>query len=162
MDVKTIIAIMSLALVPGTVVGQPGAVTATDAETALAGIVDALSRDQIARVEVVHVPTRILTRTRLTPEMLDATFDYKFVVRDLRSSVYREDIVRATRSLSVQRDEQMADLRWGLAFYGPDESRIGALYFSGSGSRGAVNAMPVSFRGELFRLLERRLSHAFR
>jgi hypothetical protein len=56
----------------------------------------------------------------------------------------------------------MADLRWGIIFYGLDDNRVGAIYFDKTGSRGSVESSPVSFNGGIFKWLDGNFSDCFR
>lgn len=121
-----------------------------------------LSNRNIGKIEILQIPPDILTRTDITPEMLEKGFEYKLTIRDARGGVYREKLAELLKSLKVQPRSEMADIRWGIIFYSVDGNRAGAIYFDKWGTRGAVGDTPVSFRGELFRWLKGTFSHCFR
>ena len=121
-----------------------------------------LASGEIARVEIFQIPARILTRTRITPEMLEKQFHYKLTIRDIRGSAYQNKLVEATKSIAAQPGGEMPDMRWGVVFYGVDESRIGALYLDKSGSRGVVGDTPASFKGDFLKWLDGNFSSSFR
>ena len=121
-----------------------------------------LEGGQIGRIEIFEIPVRILTRARITPEALEKQFHYKLTIRDVRGGAYQPKLIEVTKSLAVQRRSEMADIRWGVIFYGTDNSRVGALYFDKSGSSGAVGSTPVSFKGDLFKWLDDNFSSCFR
>jgi hypothetical protein len=121
-----------------------------------------LAHGEIVRMEILQIPPRVLTRTRVTPEMLEKQFHYKLTIRDVRGGVHYSKLVAITKSIVIQPQSEMADLRWGVIFYGMDESRVAAFYFDKEGSTGAVGDIPVSFRGEFFKWLEGNFSTCFR
>ena len=91
--------------------------------------VDALATElanrQIGRVEILQIPTRILTRTRITPGMLEKRFHYKLTIRDVRGGLHQQKLTEAAKSIAVQPETVMPDLRWGVIFYGLDDRRVG-------------------------------------
>lgn len=121
-----------------------------------------LANGDIGRIEIFQIPARVLTRTRITPEMLEKQFHYKLTIRDIRGGAHQDKLIEAMKSLAVQAEGEMTDIRWGIVFYGLDESRVGALYFDKSGSKGAVGDTPASFKGGLFKWLDGNFSVSFR
>jgi len=126
------------------------------------GLVAKLAKGEIGRVEVLQIPPEVLTRTRITPEMLERQFDYKFTIHDVRGGAYRKGLLEAMRSVEVGPRSEMPDLRWGIVFYDVHDMRVGALYFDKTGSRGAVDNAPVSFRGDFFKWLKDSFARCFR
>ena len=125
-------------------------------------IVAKLAHDEIVRVDILSVPSRILTRTRITPEMLDAQFSYRLTISDVRGDIYRNALLRAAKSISVQPRNEPVDLRWAAIFYSVNGARVGAFYFDKNGSSGAVDSEPVSFSGDFFKWLNEDFSACFR
>lgn len=121
-----------------------------------------LANGEIGRVEIFQIPARVLTRTRITPDALERQFYYKLTIRDIRGGAHQAKLIDGMKSLAVQPESEMADIRWGVVFYGTDESRVGALYFDKSGSTGAVGVSPVSFKNDLFKWLDGSFSSSFR
>ena len=121
-----------------------------------------LANGEIGKVEILQIPSRILTRIRITPTMLEKQFHYKLTIRDVRTGAYQDKLVEAARSIAVQPGTEIPDLRWGVVFYSLDDSRVGALYFAKTGSSGAVGDAPVSFKGNFFKWLDRNFSTCFR
>jgi hypothetical protein len=122
-------------------------------------IVAMLGHNEIVRVDILNVPSRILTRTALTPEMLDAQFSYRLTISDARGD---DALLRAAKSISAQPRNEPGDLRWAAIFYGVDGARVGAFYFDTNGSSGAVDSEPVSFSGDFFKWLNDNFSACFR
>jgi hypothetical protein len=121
-----------------------------------------LGNGEIGRIEIFQIPDEVLTRTRITPEMLERQFDYRLTIRDVRGGAYQQTLTEIMRSIAVQPTAEMADLRWGVIFYNIDESRALSLYFDKSGSNGAVGMTPVAFKGDLFKWLHSNFSNGFR
>jgi hypothetical protein len=121
-----------------------------------------LSNMEIKRIEILQIPPEILTRTRITPEMLEKQFYYKFTISDARGGRYSNKLVELLKSLVVQSRSEMTDIRWGVIFYGVDDIRVGAIYFNKTESSGAVGNVPVSFKGNFFKWLDSNFSNCFR
>jgi hypothetical protein len=152
-----------LLLAPMTGCAQEGSVKGNNpAQSQVDGLAAKLANGEIGRVEIFQIPARILTRTRITPEMLEKQFYYKLTIRDVRGGAHQGNLFEAMKSIAAQPGGEMADLRWGVVFYLIDESRVAALYFDKSGSSGAVGDTPVSFRGDFFRWLDGNFSSCFR
>ncbi len=117
---------------------------------------------EIARIEIFEIPAEVLTRIAITPEALERQFHYKLTIRDIRGGAYQTNLIEATKSIVVQPGSEMADVRWGIVFYGLDETRVAALYFDKWGGNGAVDSTPVSFKGDLFKWLDGNFSGCFR
>lgn len=120
-----------------------------------------VNRD-IGRVEILQIPPNVLTRARITPEMLERQFDYKLIIRDMRGGEYREELAEAVKSTSIEPQSEVPDLRWGMIFYDPNGNRVGAIYFDKWGKNGVVGDIPVSFKGDLFKWLNKSFGKCFR
>ncbi|HET6216818.1 MAG TPA: hypothetical protein VFE27_07335 [Acidobacteriaceae bacterium] len=121
-----------------------------------------LRSNGIEQVEVLRIPPRVLTRTRVTPAMLERGYHYKLTIRDLRGGAYQPDLLAAVAATVVQPAEDMGDLRWGIIFFDTNGQRVASLYFDASGHRGAVDSTPVSFQGGIGEWLSTNFSKAFR
>lgn len=135
---------------------------ASPAQSQVDALAAELTKGQIVRVEILEIPPRIETRTRITPEMLEEQFHYKLTIRDVRGGLQQRPLSEAIKSVGVKAEMEMADLRWGIIFYSLDDRRLGALYFDKTGRRGGVGTTPVSFRGDLFNWLNENFSTCFR
>jgi len=125
-------------------------------------LVTMLASGEVERVEILQIPARILTRARITPQMLEEGFSYKVTIRDIRGGAYQGEMIDALKSMQVRPRTEAPDLRWGIIFYGPDKSRLGALYSDQSGGNGVVGATPVSFNGRFFSWLGKSFSGCLR
>jgi hypothetical protein len=103
-----------------------------------------------------------MTRSRVTPEMLERSFSYKLTINDLRGGRYADGLASAVTTMSVERTADMADVRWGITCFDQSGQRIVAFYFDASGRHGAVDDLPVSFKGDLYRWLDQNFSRVFK
>lgn len=131
-------------------------------QTEVDGLAAKIARGEIGRVEIFQIPPRVLTTTRITPEMLERQYYYRLTIRDVRGTVQQNKLVEAIKSTRVQRQDEMTDMRWGIVFYDVGERRVVGLYFDKFGSRGAVDNAAASFKGDLFNWLEDSFSDCFR
>lgn len=132
------------------------------AQSRIDELISSLRSSGVERVEILQIPPRVLTRTRVTPEMLERSFHYKLIIHDIRGGAYSPDLLAAVESTSVQPAAEMGDLRWGVLFFDAREQRIASLYFDASGHRGAVDSQAVSFKGDLIKWLDANFSKAFK
>lgn len=128
----------------------------------LNSLVASLENREIGKLEILQIPPGISTRVAIIPETLEKQFHYKITIRDMRGGRYRESLLEALKSISAQPEPEMPDLRWGLLFYDLNGARVGAIYFDKWGKRGAVGDIPVSFKGKLFKWLDRNFSCCLR
>jgi hypothetical protein len=119
-----------------------------------------LANGDIEAVEILRIPAHVLTRTAITPEMIEKQFHYKLTIRHI--GAYRKELAAALKSTKVELEPGMPDIRWGMIFYDAQDRRMGAVYFDKKGRYGAVGDIPVSFKGELFKWLNRSFSECFR
>lgn len=135
---------------------------ADTAQNRISALIDKLRSNEVRRIEIVQIPPRILTRTRVTPAMLERSFHYKFIIRDLRGGLYASSLIAAVTSTLAEPSSDMGDLRWGMTFFNQNEERIDSFYFDASGRRGAIDSLPVSFRGDMLKWLDDSFAKAFK
>jgi hypothetical protein len=104
---------------------------------------------EIDRIEIVHIPARILTRTAVTPHMIEKSSDYKLTILSPGFGAYKDTMNDGLNAISVKPQTEMKDIRWGAIFYS-HESRIGALFFDNGGRYGSVDDTAVSFNDKKF------------
>jgi hypothetical protein len=142
---------------------QGGAVNITDTpQSRVNALADRLRTNSVQRIEIIQMPPRMLTRTRITPEMLEKSFHYKLIIRDIRGGVYVPSLTAAVASTSADSAPDPGDLRWGIAFFDQNERRIAFLYYDASGRHGAVDTSPVVFKGDLLKWLDDNFSRALK
>lgn len=121
-----------------------------------------LSENRIGRVEILQIPPRILTRARITPQMLEKQYHNKLIIRDINSNSYKEKLTTSLRTISASSRDEMPDLRWAVIFYSQNDTRVGAVYFDRSGRYGAVNGAGAAFENaDLFNWLTATFSNCF-
>ena len=70
-----------------------------------------VANGSISKIEVLQMPSDILTRTRITPEMLEKQFHYKLMFQQVRGSSPSAKLTNAMKSASVNPQAEAADLR---------------------------------------------------
>jgi hypothetical protein len=125
-------------------------------------ITEKLKSGEISKVDIFEMSAHLLTRTRVTPEMLERQFRYKLTVADVQSWPLRDQLLARLQAGTVAPTEREPDLRWGLVFYDMKEARIGGIYFDKTGRFGYIDNVRVTFTGSLFGLLEREFTSCFR
>lgn len=111
-----------------------------------------ITPEAIERIEILYYPERILTRTKLTPEMLERLYKYRLEIRDFPASLQREQLVPALRSASFSPlAGRSYDLRTAILLFDKNDKRILSLYFDSSGKNGVVNHESVSTDDGVYR-----------
>jgi hypothetical protein len=151
-----------LLLIPLAMCAQPGNNNRNERQAQVDALAVKLSTGLISRVEILQIPARILTRTRITPEMIERQFEYKLTIRSVRGGMYENSLAAAARSILVQPQPEIPDLRWAAIFYGVDDTRIASMYFDRSGRNGALNNAAVSFQGDFFKWLDNNFGSCFK
>jgi hypothetical protein len=106
--------------------------------------------EAIDRVEILYFPERILTRTALTPEMLERQYRYKIEIRDLGASPQRQQLLAALQGTVVVPSERPCDIRTAVLLYDKSGKRLLSLYFERGGKNGAVNDKFVSIDSTVY------------
>jgi hypothetical protein len=123
---------------------------------------ESLLNYHIEGVDIIQMSTSLLTRTRITPEMLEKQFSYKLIIRDVRRTVLQKELAHAIESTKVKADSEAPDLRWGIIFYGPGGTKLNGIYFDKSGHRGVIDGAPVMIESDsLFEWLNTRFGSSF-
>jgi hypothetical protein len=105
----------------------------------------------VDRVEILYFPERILTRTGLTPEMLERQYRYKLEIREFGECLQRQELVKALQGSTFLQGDRQYDLRTAVLLYDKDGKRILSLYFDQSGRRGMINRDPASTSSDVYR-----------
>lgn len=161
---KNVSLFLFLLFLPAIVSAQSG--ETKDLDGNLQSQIDLLNKKiinhEVTRVEIIQIPPYIMTRARITPNVLEKAFTYKFTISDIRGGTYRSGFVEAIQSVKVSSEKEMTDLRWGVVLYDMNEKRMGAIYFDKTGNKGAFGDAPVSFKGGFFSWLNNNFSSCFR
>jgi hypothetical protein len=128
-------------------------------EVRLRNLAQSLADGNISKIELLQIPPDILTRTRITPELLEKQFYHKLTFQHVRSSTSCGKLITAMKTASVNPQTGEADLRWGILFYSDEGQRVGAIYLNARGTRGYVGDTSVSFTGGLFAWVDSAFSN---
>jgi hypothetical protein len=112
----------------------------------------------VARVDIFYMSYDRVTRTRITPAMLEVQADAKFRL-DLPSPV-ADDLVRAIEGTKLHRIDDEPDLRWGAVFFNRDGKRVHSIYLNGrsfweAGRKGYVDGTAFGLNGALVAWFEK-------
>lgn len=93
------------------------------------------------------------TSSSTTPEQLQESYYCRLTISQFGLRRESESLIGALKHTKVTRVKSGADLRWGILFtlHG---GMVEAVYFDGFGRRGQINAIPVSFEGELHKWIQ--------
>jgi hypothetical protein len=94
-----------------------------------------------AKVQVLHMPDSVLTRSAVTPQALRSVASL--------TQTYRDHVGRTLdqmlSGISVKRDNHTPDLRWGVLFYDANYHEIASVFVDKFGRYGYLNGEMVSF-----------------
>ena len=124
----------------------------------MVNITQLLESGKIRRIEIIYLPDEVLTRTRLTPEMLERQWLYKVSINDFQSSPFRKKFRVALEASTFEHTNQSADLRLGCFLYDDKNERVLSMYFDAAGNAGIVNTEPVHSNRKLVKLLKESFS----
>jgi hypothetical protein len=91
----------------------------SQAQSQVDALATKLANKEVGKVEIIQIPARILTRTRITPEMLERQFHYKLIIRDVRGGVHQQKLTEVVKSIAVQPGSRNAGLTLGRDFLCP-------------------------------------------
>jgi len=119
-------------------------------------LVRQLQSGKVGKIEVVGIPASVVFVANATPDVVETAWQYRITVRNIDGERL-DNLVLALKEARPERDAHFADLRVGVIFYssaeGKQEERLCSLFFNRTGSRGALNGVPVAFGGGLYRRL---------
>jgi hypothetical protein len=136
--------------------GQENGLKRADAQ--LLALRAATQQGTIGQVEIIRIPAEVLTRTRVTPEMLEKQYHYKLTIREIENYRMKSKLFDAVGSLALGPTERTGDLRWGIIFYKKDGTRLCAIYADAGGSVGSVDLDGVFLKGDLISWLRSTLA----
>jgi hypothetical protein len=110
----------------------------------------AIVPEAVDRVEILYFPERILTRSALTPDMLEKQYQYKLEIRQFGECLQRQELVDALQGTALSHGDRQYDLRTAVLLYGKDGKRMLSLYFDHSGMRGMINREPISMSNDVY------------
>lgn len=124
-----------------------------DAQQRLNALLSKLESERVEQVEVLYIPTNILTNTAITAEMLRSGYSYMLTMPRFSNSRQAAPLKAALKRTTVRGTTGTADLRWGVHFtlVGGTSHR---LYMDGFGRMGQIDDLPVTFQGGLYEWLQ--------
>jgi hypothetical protein len=99
----------------------------------------------IEKIEIFYIPTDVITRTNITPKMLEANYFYKLTIQIRIGNFYLQGLKQALQDTKVEKSDRESDLRWGILLLGPKNRRIATIYIDRLESQGYINSIPVNF-----------------
>jgi hypothetical protein len=103
----------------------------------------------IKKIEIIHMPFNLLTRSHVSVDMLENSYYYKITIRNIDGDMaYLE---KALQSTKINMSDKESDLRSGVILFDAQGDRIVSIYFDKSGSRGYLNSTPVSFNTNIMK-----------
>jgi hypothetical protein len=131
-------------------------------EDVLRGLEELSGMDQIAQVQLLHIPYTVETHTRVTAHLLYETASLRCQMPFTR--VNGVELLNALRTARPQNATQEADLRWGAIFLDPSGRPIHSLYVNGKyllpgvGRLGYIDGINVELQPGLGDWFERNLA----
>ena len=124
-----------------------------------------LSGDHVKNVRVLFVPYKVLTRVRLTPELLQQSAEIDRTLSLDRAT--RDSLIRAIEMTEVSPLGMPPDLRWGAIFFGADGMERHSIYLdgkflSGTGRQGIIDRDLAKVNGALVSWFEDSFGHLMR
>jgi hypothetical protein len=99
----------------------------------------------VEKIEIFYCPLDLLTRTRITPKMLEVNYFYKLTIKVKVGSFYLQGLKHALQDTKVEKSDRESDLRWGILLWGPENQRIVSIYLDQFENQGYINSIPVNF-----------------
>jgi hypothetical protein len=122
-----------------------------------------LESGEIGRIDIMQIPENELMTIAVSRAVLDGSCTNKYSALGpfIPSRVRNISKVLKTSTVKVIED-RMADLRWGVVFYGLHNERVLSLYLDGGGVRGYVDESNVLFNDNLYKWLNSNFSVQFK
>jgi len=141
---------------------QRGYADTLPAKTSLGALKTQVESGEIRTVRLFFLGYEIVTRTRVTPEMLREAAQVDETI--LLDDVVRAHLLAAIDATVVGALGSPPDLRWGAIFLDSRGKESHAVYldgkfFHGAGRRGIVDGNLASFNGALVGWFEQTLAH---
>ncbi|HEY3358408.1 MAG TPA: hypothetical protein VGQ83_34485 [Polyangia bacterium] len=121
-----------------------------------------VERGEVERIEVLHIPSHIMTAWAVKPNEIEQGYHYGFTMRSVPREPNKSSVLQTMRSTQVEPHERFPDLRWAMIFHDAHGARVGAVYVDKFGKRGVVGSMPVALRGELLPWLKACFGSSYR
>jgi hypothetical protein len=127
--------------------------TADDPQQEIASLAYGIESGRVRFVEVLNIPSDIMTSHAISPQELQTQFSYKVTIQRPISSRQGKSLASALKETSVSRTRRTTDLRWGVVF-AFDNNQVKTVYLDGFGKFGQIGDVQVSFDGGLYAWLQ--------
>lgn len=104
---------------------------------------------KIARLEVLYLPARILTRTQTSPQMLEKNYHYRLVITNTSVAQTLDSFVNALEKTKMTQRKDRADFRWACLIYDKNDVRILSIFLDGECTKAAIGDLSVILDGPL-------------
>ena len=103
----------------------------------------------IAQLEVLYLPTRIVTRTETSRELLEKNYHYKVVITSTSKNRLLDSLLEALGKTKMIQRSDSADLRWACILFDKNGATALSMFFDGNCTKGEIGGIPVSIEGRL-------------
>jgi hypothetical protein len=129
----------------------------SSSEDLLSSVKEDLMQNKIRSLKVLFLPYHVLTRTRMTPELLEGAAEFNTAVE--MNELLRRSLISAIESSHGSDLDSAPDVRWGVLLQDEDGSTLHSIYVSGksmvgTGRQGIVDGRPVKLDDAMIAWLE--------
>lgn len=134
-----------------------GAKARVTSDDLLASIKEDLIDNSVRSVSILFLPYDVLTRARVTPELLQGSAEFRIVVQ--MDDRMRKSLLSAIESSQISPLDSAPDLRWGAVLQSEKGSTLHSIYLSGKtilgkGRQGIIDGQPVKLNGAMIAWFE--------
>jgi hypothetical protein len=105
----------------------------------------------VKRVEIVYMPEEVATRANVSRAQLDSWYVCKVTIKEPQRLSWMNDLATSIHDLHPKPSKDLADLRWGVTFYGGSDRRIGSVYFDRFASLADLDGHAAEISGKSLR-----------
>jgi hypothetical protein len=124
-----------------------------DPQQEIAFLTKQIEMERVTSLEILNTPADVDTSSSMTPERLQKGYYCKLTVSQFGLRRESASLIAALKHTRATRVKGGADLRWGILFT-LNSGIVEAVYLDGFGKRGQIDAIPVTFEGELHKWLQ--------
>jgi hypothetical protein len=120
-----------------------------------------LQNRQITRIEILHVPDNLETRTRVSPEVLRKISRTRAILENPWESAHSEGLITSLNEVKSAKTRETGEIRWGILFFDAGGKEISAIYLSSDGSLGIFQGVSLSLTGRVLNWAKSSIRSAF-
>jgi hypothetical protein len=140
---------LALVVVVASCVASEADRPANESQSQWNSLVRAVEVGQVESMDVFRIPPDVLRSVAVSPVDLEAQFQQRLTVRQLRFGRNRTGFVKAVKSVSLEPLDRRPDLRLGVVLYDSHGKRVEAVFLDKFGTRGVIGDRPVLIKGDL-------------